>query len=139
MLTSVHLTDHTASMGDDNAVDRWQGYPAQRSRLVALAEEVPGVLFVTGDMHYGAIQRVSPAGAVGDGLWEIAAGPAGSELFVIDEIAELAGGYPPQYAQVVEDWNWARMVLDPGTRTIAVQLIDDAGGIAAEQTLTFPG
>ncbi|MEQ1504344.1 MAG: alkaline phosphatase D family protein [Myxococcota bacterium] len=136
VLTSVHLTDHTASMGDDNAVDRWQGYPAQRSRLVALAEEVPGVLFVSGDMHYGGLQRLAAPGLPGAGIAEIAVGPAGSVPFGFEAWADKAlGGLPPQYERVLDDWSWTRMTFDPVARTVVLAWIGDDGAAAAELTL----
>ena len=135
VLVSVHVIDHGALLSFVNQEDRWQGYPAQREALLAAAEAAPGVLFVTGDMHYGAIQRVGPPGAIGEDLWEVAAGPGGSELFALGAIAELAGGWPELYAEVVEDWTYAKLVLDPGLRTITVQLVGDDGGVRAERTI----
>lgn len=138
VLASVHVTDHTALIATVEEKDRWQGYPEQRDRLLAAAEEVPGVLFITGDMHYGAIQNIGAAGDPGEGLWEVAAGPSGSELFPINGFAALIGAMPPQYVDVVEDWNWARFEVDPGLREIKVQLIDDRGDVAAERVIGFP-
>lgn len=136
VIASVHVTDHLSLLSVIEEADRWQGYPTQRQALIEAAEAVPGVLFVTGDMHYGAIQRVGAAGEPGEGLWEVAAGPSGSELFPIIDIGALVvGGMPAQYAELVQDWNWARFEVDPGLGEIRVQLIDDRGEIAAERVL----
>lgn len=139
VLVSIHFTNHEAVMGPVEAMDRWQGYEAQRDRLVATAETVPGVLFVTGDMHYGGIQLAAPAGAPGEHLVEVAAGPSGSDLFPLDTILGLASDVArAQYLDVVEDWNYARFVADPGSRTLRVELVDDAGAVRAARTVTFP-
>jgi alkaline phosphatase D len=138
VLVSVHMTDHAAVMGPVQAEDRWQGYPAQRDALLAVAERVPGVLFVTGDMHFGAIQKVGAAGALGAELFEIAAGPAGSSLFAFDTILALAEeSVRAQYLDVLETWNWARMVVDPGARTVQVELVDRDGAVVVSRLLTI--
>ncbi len=138
VLVSVHLTDHAAVMGPIEALDRWQGYPAQRDALLAVAEQVPGVLFVTGDMHFGAIQQVGATGDAGATLYEIAAGPAGSELFLLDQILALASPeVRAQYLDLLEDWNWARFTADPGTRTVRVELLDGEGVVVVSRVLAL--
>jgi alkaline phosphatase D len=137
LLVSVHITDHTLFMGTVQDLDRWQGYVEQRQALLAIAEATPGTLFVTGDMHYGAIQRVGAEGAAGAGLWEIAAGPAGSKLFPFVTIAGLLDEVPAQYDAAVEDWSWARIELDPGTGEAWVQLIDDRREVVAERRIAL--
>lgn len=140
VLTSIHVTDHTALMATVQAEDRWQGYPAQREALLDACEQAQGslgggVLFVTGDMHYGAIQRVSPEGAAGEALWEVAAGPSGSSLFAVNALAEFKGGLAPQYEDILEEWSWARFEVDPGLGTVHIQLIGDDGLPRVERVL----
>jgi alkaline phosphatase D len=138
VLVSVHAADHAAVMGPIQAEDRWQGYPAQRDALVAAAEASPGTLFLTGDMHYGAIQKLAPAGAPGAEVLEIAAGPAGSTLFALDTILGLASEeVRAQYLDVLEDWSWARLTFDPGERSVRVELIDGEGAVAVARTLAM--
>jgi alkaline phosphatase D len=137
VMVSIHATDHTALLGAVQDLDRWQGYPAQREALLAACEEAGGVLLVTGDMHYGAIQRVSPEGAVGESLWEVAAGPSGSEMLPVTTIAELKGGLAPQYEDIVEAWTWARFEVDPGLGTIRVQMIGDDGQTVLDRELAL--
>ncbi|HHO52927.1 MAG TPA: hypothetical protein ENK18_19140 [Deltaproteobacteria bacterium] len=127
--SSVHLTDHDALMGEAQAQDRWQGYPAQRDVLLEAAVEVPGVVVLTGDMHYGALQRVDPVDGPAAELREIAAGPAGSGLFLVEALAALRGEVPPQYEILVEDWSSCLCVLDPGLGTLTVSFIADDGSV----------
>lgn len=133
--SSVHLADHDALLGPAQAQDRWQGYPGQRERLIEACAEVPGVVVLTGDMHYGALQRLDPEGGVGDQLWEIAAGPAGSGLFLIEALGALLGQLPPQYAITIEDWSSCLCVLDPGLGTLTVSFIADDGAVLASDEL----
>ncbi len=139
VMTSVHATDHAALLGPVEAQDRWQGYPAQRDRLVAAAEAARGALFVTGDMHYGAIQRVGAAGDPGDGLYEVAAGPAGSDVFGLGGIVALADeAAKAQYLDVIDGYNWARLVFDPGLGTVAIELWGPDGDVVVSRTVNVP-
>jgi alkaline phosphatase D len=138
VMASVHMTDHTALIGTIQASDRWQGYSAQRSALVAAMAETPGTFVVTGDMHYGATQRVDPEGTPGFDVWEIAAGPVGSTLFPVDGIiAAHTAGKPSQYDVMLEGWTSSRLTLDPGTMTILAEFVDDAGEVVASATLAL--
>ncbi len=136
VLTSIHATDHTAFIGAVQDVDRWQGYPEQRAQLVTAAASVPGVLFVTGDMHYGAVQRLDAEGGPGADLYEVAAGPGGSRIFPVVDIAGIGGGgFPPQYETMLQTWTFSVLDFDPGTGEVRVQFIDDDDVVVAEQTL----
>ncbi|MEZ4322271.1 MAG: alkaline phosphatase D family protein [Myxococcota bacterium] len=135
VLTSVHATDHFELIGVVQDEDRWQGYTAQRAALITAAAAVPGTVFVTGDMHYGAVQRLDPEGGAGADLREIAVGPAGSTLFPVPAIMELGGGPLPQYETVIDDWTFSVIDFDPGLGTVRVQFVDDAGVVRVEQTL----
>lgn len=135
VLCSVHLTDHLALFGPLNEIDRWQGYPEQREPLVAACAEVPGTLVITGDMHYSGLQRLDPEGGPGHDVWEVAAGPGGSSLFLVNAIGEILGGMPEQYDVALDTWSSCRLVLDPGLRTVTVQFVGDAGEVLAERLL----
>lgn len=137
VLCSVHLADHYALLGPLNDVDRWQGYPDQRDPLAAACAEVPGTLVITGDMHYSGLQRLDPEGGPAHDVWEVAAGPGGSELFLLNEVGELKGGMPEQYDVVLDTWSSCRLVLDPGTVTATVQFVGDDGEVLAERILTL--
>jgi alkaline phosphatase D len=138
VMTSIHATDHTAFIGAVQDVDRWQGYPEQRARLITAAASVPGTFFVTGDMHYGAVQRLDAEGGPGADLYEIAAGPGGSRIFPVLDVAAVGGGdLPPQYETMLQTWTFSVIDLDPGTGEVHVQFIDDDNTVAAEQTFVL--
>lgn len=134
VLTSVHLTDHTELFSIVEQQDRWQGHPAQRARVVATCVNTPGTLVISGDMHFGAVQRVDPAGAPGADLWEVAAGASGSRIAPAAQIAEVAG-FPAQYDLLLEAWTWCDLRLDPGTRQVSVDFIGDDGSVVANREL----
>jgi hypothetical protein len=136
VVTSVHLTDHGPSFGDTDLDQRWQGFPEQRAALIAAAEAAgPGVVLLTGDMHYGGIQRVAPAGEPGAGLIEIAAGPSGSEPWPISDWFADNGGVPPQYLALVDTWSCARLTADPVARRLDIELVGDDGAVLASAAI----
>ena len=57
ILNSVPINDYTDMFGVALDDDRWQGYPAQRSEILAhIADNaIPGVLWISGDVHHGMI------------------------------------------------------------------------------------
>lgn len=59
--------------------DRWQGYDAQRSELLAFleSEDVQNVWFIAGDFHMGFVSRVEVTG-FGRNVFEAAVGPGGN-------------------------------------------------------------
>ncbi|MCB9765318.1 MAG: alkaline phosphatase D family protein [Alphaproteobacteria bacterium] len=134
VLSSVHFTDHSALFGTLFDEDRWQGYPAQRQVALEAALATPGVVFVTGDLHYGGLATVSPPGVDGDDLYEVAAGPSGS---FINPIAELFQGDRAQYPVLLGTWSYCLFEADPGTGTLRVAFVDDQGTILADETLTL--
>ena len=79
---SVPITDMSAMIGVAQAEDRWQGYPEQREEILRHIEDegIEGVLWITGDVHFGQIGWVSPEGQVGQSAWEVYCGPTGSFL-----------------------------------------------------------
>jgi hypothetical protein len=135
VLASVHMTDHTDLMATIEAEDRWQGYPEARGAIVEALEAVPGTLVITGDMHYGALQRLGRVGEPGNGIYEVAAGPSGSFLFEIETVFDLTGASDVQYPLIFSDWNYVRLELDPGMGTINVVYIADDGTIMDERLL----
>lgn len=133
VLSSVHLTDHTELFSVVQEADRWQGHPSQRASLVATCVNTPGTLVITGDMHFGAVQRVDAEGP-GNGLWEIAAGPSGSRLIPLAGILEITG-MPAQYELLVEAWSWCDLRLDPNTLRVSVDFIGDDGAVIDRREL----
>lgn len=79
VLNSVPMTRLPAGLWDFAMGDRWQGYQAERQRLLSHLEanRVEGVVFVSGDFHCGFVAKVEPSGWASRYL-DIAVGPSGN-------------------------------------------------------------
>lgn len=133
---SVPITDFADTpVGEIMADERWQGYPAQRTEILSFVRDnaIGGVLWVTGDFHFGALARVDAPGGVAADAWEVLAGPSGSTLNPICEVLDDAERFPVVFGA----WNYTRFVADPGTGTIQVAWIGDDGSVLHERTLAL--
>lgn len=135
ILNSVPITDLTAMFGAAGASDRWDGYPQTRSTILeAIAsDDISGVLWVTGDVHYAQLGFVDPAGGVAAQTVEVFTGPVGSFLNIA---ADLFVG-DPQYTWMASVWNWVRFTCDPGTGSILVEFVGDDGSILYASTVSL--
>ena len=63
---------------DGGGRDRWDGYPKERGEILRFinARKIPGVVFLSADLHYAAITKIRNGG----GLRDVAAGPLGAPL-----------------------------------------------------------
>ncbi|MCP4808433.1 MAG: hypothetical protein GY913_06005 [Proteobacteria bacterium] len=135
ILNSVPITDLYSLFLNVEASDRWQGYEAEREDLLGHIDDqgIEGVLWLSGDFHYGALNYVSPQGRVGADQMEVMCGPSGS---FINAIATLHEG-DDQYPILLGVWNYVRLELDPKLGTVLVQFVDDANNVVAEQLLAI--
>lgn len=136
IVTSVPISDFFDMLGTAQIEDRWQGYPAQRDDLLAALGGVPGVLWIGGDFHMGAVASVDPPGSGGpaEGQWEVLVGPGGSTLNVLAELYEdTTGQFPVLFAA----WNFARLRLDPGMGEVLVTFVGDDGATIDEVLLAL--
>jgi alkaline phosphatase D len=134
ILNSVPIYDFTGTViGVIGADDRWQGYPAQRAEILAHIEldGITGVLWVAGDVHFGAIGKVDPSGGVAENQWEVIAGPAGSFI----NLSAILIPENERTPVVVTEHNWVLFEADPAAGTISVQFIADDNQVVGEQTL----
>lgn len=133
VLNSVPITDMSGMVGAAGDDDRWQGYPSQRGEILGhiVDNGIRGVLWIAGDVHFGQIGTIDPAGGVAERLYEVYAGPGGSR------VNPLAALFEPndQYPVLVGEWNWTRFDLDPGLGTIRVRHFNDANEAVTDWTL----
>lgn len=137
VLTSIQVTDWSPVFGDFSVEDRWSGYPTQRAELLAACADIPGLLFITGDMHFGALSYVEPAGQPNSHQLEVMAGPSGSR---VNPLPGLYTGDTEQYPVLITDtdqWTWCRFECDATLGTITLQFRDDADQIVAEEVLAL--
>jgi len=51
--------------------DSWKGFSSDRRRLISLTQTVPGIVFVVGDIHTGALLRLEEADGAGYPYYEL--------------------------------------------------------------------
>ncbi len=114
--------------------DRWEGHPQQREEILNYISDndVAGVLWITGDFHFGAVSNLSSSG-VGSDAWEVMCGPGGS---AINPAARLL--FPFGHIDtIVKEFNSVLFEADPDAGTIRFQFIGDDGGVIREKMLTL--
>ncbi len=133
IMNSVPIIDFKDLIGEVEALDRWQGFPEQRTEILSHIEDngISGVLWLSGDFHFGLIARVSPLGQVGDSMMEVLNGPTGSFLNPMGELLVTTD----QYQYTVAEWNYTRYECNPQTGEITVQFVSDDGTVLLEQVL----
>ena len=134
ILNSVPITDMTGLFGNILEGDRWQGFPQQRTELLAFIEDnqIEGTFFVAGDFHYSHVAKVSMPGDIGDSLWEVMAGPAGSW---INPVMSLNPPTDEQFDLFVATHTYTYFELDPDLGTVSIQYIGDSGDVVGEKQL----
>lgn len=117
--------------------DRWEGYGAQRDRLLdfIVDEQIDNVWFLSGDIHSGYVGRLEPEGHPYARMWEIVVGPGASNVNPItigieNDLVDEEEVYPcNQFVfrhghQHVETY----LTFDPGSDTIRVVYEDGLSG-----------
>ena len=137
VVTSIQVTDWSTMLKDALDTSRWSGHPEQRQALLEGVAEVEGLIWVTGDMHFGALTYVDPEGGTAAHQVEVMAGPAGSR---VNPIPGFFTGDASQYPHVLSEadlWTWCRFVCDAELGTIAVEFRDNANAIVASEILAL--
>ncbi len=83
--------------------DRWEGYAADRARVLAVLRTVKNVVVLTTDTHAHLIGEIrtetfAPGGPVGTGIWEVVTGPVATNTYA-REIDSFLGA--PGFGAVV--------------------------------------
>lgn len=113
--------------------ERWDELPHERERLLDLigTTEARGVIFLSGDRHFGSVYRRAPS-ETGPGypLWELTSSSLNKSFGGLpDEMAPLRVG--PQ----VPVENIGLVDLDPAARAVRLALVDKQGAVVTEQTI----
>jgi len=130
IMNSVPVTDYAPIFAQALVRDRWQGYPEQRSEILdhIVANELEGVLWITGDFHMCTASRLDPIEGVAADLWEVMVGPGGSFLNIAAQLVEPNDQFPVIFAEYCS----TLIHLDPGTGAVRVEWIGDDGSIQGE-------
>ncbi len=114
--------------------DRWQGYAAQRRRLLdhVAGENIGNVWFLAGDFHIGLVARVEPVDAERN-YWEILPGPGGSvgnPVSLLVENPEFRAEWLPEDRFIHFNGSRASTTLtfDPAEDTVHVRYKDGETG-----------
>jgi phosphodiesterase/alkaline phosphatase D-like protein len=132
IVNSVPITDMDDILFGIANSDGWMDYPADRARILEHITDngITGVLWISGDVHWGAIATVDPPGGAHAGQIEVICGPAGSFLNPVWVAAD-----PPHYEAAVGQWNTVVFELDPSTGVARVVFEGDSGRILERQTV----
>jgi alkaline phosphatase D len=130
ILNSVPITNFP-SLFDVVANDRWEGYWFARSEILSFIdnEQIGGVLWLSGDFHFGSIGRVSPSGP-GSQAIEVLVGPGAQDpnplwsTLVDDAQFDFATGTN----------NYTVFDLDPASHTAIVTFHDRNGAVLATKS-----
>jgi alkaline phosphatase D len=134
VVNSVPITDWSDTvLWDFVQDDRWQGYPEDRDAILGWIRDqgIAGVLWITGDHHFGAITHVDPSGGAAESQYEVLCGPAGSSI----NAASYALPENSRYPSIVRTHNWVRFVCDPDAGTVQVSFVDGDGDVVSTLTL----
>jgi alkaline phosphatase D len=108
--------------------DRWDGYPQERAQILSFIRKnkITGVVFLSADLHYAAITRISNSG----GLRDITAGPLAAPLNrVTDGTARRFEFF------LAENFNFAKITVDPRSAYAVVEFIDQDNHIFHRATI----
>ena len=133
IFNSVPITDFEALLGGAQEQDRWTGFPEQREAILSALEGIPGVVWLSGDLHFAALTWVGQPGDLGQNQPEVLCGPSGSRR---NPFPALYTGDRTQFPELLSEWNWVRFEADATLGTLRVQFIGDDGGTLADHTLS---
>ncbi|MFO0747922.1 MAG: alkaline phosphatase D family protein [Myxococcota bacterium] len=121
---TVPITDMPVTYPQDK--DRWEGYPAQRDEILGLTKSIPGVLWLSGDFHFGAVCSVDPPGGRFEAQWEVFMGQGAN---MPNPVWPALADIQPQFAFVTGTNNYVRFVCDPiaDPPTLTATFIDGDG------------
>jgi alkaline phosphatase D len=119
ILNSVPIVDRA---GGDS--DNWNGYASQRREILdhIVDNSINGVLWLSGDVHFGGVCKVESAGAWSR-IWEVVMGPSGSNRDANPSL--VAAQWPVRVLDNIHSYTVVR--ANPSTRTVAVEFINAAG------------
>jgi alkaline phosphatase D len=130
---SVPIMSFEPDLWKVNLNDRWEGFAEQRAALLAAIADVPGVVFLSGDVHCPILARVAASGD-GAAAWDVVAGPGGSFLNPLGNL--LPGTSNVLWADVV--WNAVHVELS-STGTMRVRFVGEDGAALCDAVLDDRG
>jgi len=121
--------------------DRWEGYETQRTEILGHIDGpplLPGVLWLSGDFHFGCITTVERPGQRFSNQWEVFMGQGANMSNPIWE--PLRDTASDQLVFLTGTSNYVKFVCDPfaAPPRITAQFIDGDGTVLHTQDFDFP-
>ena len=123
---SVPITDLTGAYLGSGDIG-WNAAPPQRRQILDHIDTngIEGVLWLAGDVHWGAIATVGRPGARGASQHEVFCGPAGSRINLLARTV----GEDARFDAVCFERNTVTFEADPATGIVVVTFEGDTGPI----------
>ena len=118
--------------------DRWEGYAAERERLLAFLQRIRNVVFLTTDAHANFVNEIrlrslDPAGPGGTGIWEVVTGPVATKSYALEVDEEI--GAPGAGAAITGLFLKVPPPRGPGMACAAPNVFSYAQVVATSSTL----
>jgi len=139
IVNTVPITDMPD--GYPSEKDRWQGYEPQRDEILAHVGGpplMPGVLWLSGDFHFGAIAKVDAPGGRFSDQWEVFMGQGANAANPVWEA--IRDNSAAQFPFVTGTDNYVRFTCDPFATPprITAEFVDGDGVVLHTQLFDFP-
>lgn len=117
------------------ADERWQGYAAQRRRVLEATAAIPGVLWLAGDFHFAAVARIDPPNGPFFSQTEVLVGPI-AHLNPALAVVQLTGD-ERQFPFLSGDRNFGRLTFDATRtpKTITIEHVGERGQVIGTHVL----
>lgn len=136
LLNSIPITEMSDFLLKVQEENQWTYslYAAQRSELLAALEGVAGVMFLSGDLHFGGLFHVGRSKNVDAsyGIFELLAGPGSSRInpaVAAVRFLRIFDVFDRQFTKLIDVWNFAKLRCDPATRIVQVEFVGDDGDV----------
>ncbi|MFO0630425.1 MAG: alkaline phosphatase D family protein [Polyangiales bacterium] len=131
IVTSKPITGRVPIGAENSREDYWESFRDQREALLRFVETIRGVVFLSGDVHYGAVARVEASGPYRD-IREVYMGPGGSG----EAMGAIDCTPGAQFDAVIHRHNFTRLRADPDTRRVEVAFIGAGGTSLCTRSFT---
>jgi hypothetical protein len=129
-VNSVPITNFPSQAISES--DRWEGYPVQRDEILGHihGEGLTGVVWLTGDFHFGAMTRLEPPPHPWSGQREVLMGPGDQFISPAWLLLGLGDG-ELQFSAAMGEVNYTRFTADPTglSPTLTVEFISADGDV----------
>jgi alkaline phosphatase D len=130
LVNSVPITNFPPLVISES--DRWEGYPVQRDEILGYIhdEGLTGVVWLTGDFHFGAMTRVEPPPHPWSDQREVLMGP-GDQFINPTWLTLGLGDGEQQFSAAIGQVNFTRFTADPTglNPTLTIEFISADGDV----------